>query len=102
MLIDTLNCMHDTPIITHLQPACQHPSTITYLNLQNCAHCGSFIFQSPTSNTIRSFKLPRGVKTRLEISPSLIYDSMLKSEKEGNNPNPAYIKVLYLYRQGKH
>jgi uncharacterized Fe-S cluster-containing radical SAM superfamily protein len=76
--------------------ACTHAATITYNGISNCSLCGAYMQQSPLSKQIRAFKLPKGVKNRLEISPSLIYESMIKQEKEPPLSTPVYLKVLPL------
>jgi hypothetical protein len=43
---------------------------------------------------MKAFKLPKGIRNRLEVSPLLIYENMVKNEKEPPLASPVYIKVF--------
>ena len=85
--------MQDTPSITLPMVVCPHTTTISYDGATNCSLCGAYMQASPVSHQMKAFKLPKGIRTKLEVSPLLIYENMLKNEKEPPIASPVYTKV---------
>jgi hypothetical protein len=86
--------LQDTPSITLPMAVCPHTTTISYDGATNCSLCGAYMQASPISRQMKAFKLPKGIRNRLEVSPLLIYENMVKNEKEPPLASPVYIKVF--------